>query len=103
MSEIIETEWYDKGGTGVATQTIGVVLTYDEIEESYKAWIGIGFGLKQEIDAKLIHEVGTKIDWSLAKAIFGDRIKGDHIRRNLHLSGDDLKTINYNGRKYTID
>ena len=102
MSEIIEREWYDKGGTGIATQSIGFVLSFDEIEESYKAWIGIGFGISQDTDAKLIHELGSKIDWDLAKAIFGERIKGHHIRRNLHLSGDDLKMINYNGRKYEL-
>lgn len=100
MSEIIESEWW----TG-ATGTVGAVLINNE-HDGFKVYIGCAPAqsdsrviYKEEFDTKFIHQYGTKMSYEQAAGIFGKRMKGENIRRNLR--GDYTK-LKYDGVEYDV-
>jgi hypothetical protein len=96
-SEFIDVEWFDTGATGLPGQTIGVVLIYNE-HAGFKAYMGIGFGNSQEDDMKRIYEMGQKIDYKLAKVIWGARMKAEWMTR--HLADANQTTYKYDDKTY---
>lgn len=100
MSEIIDVEWFDKGATGLPNQTIGVVLIYNE-HDGFKCYIGIGNGASITDDTKFIYEHGTKLGHAAAKGIWGSRMRGEWISRNLANNARMSYAYKYDGKRYS--
>lgn len=100
MSEIIEAEWW----TG-ATGTVGAVLVHNE-HDGFKVYIGCGAAhaekritIPEAVDRRMIYKYGAKMPFIQAAGIFGKRMKGENIRRNLR--GDHTK-LKYDGVEYNV-
>jgi len=70
--EIIESYWFE------GQQPIGIVVTQNQQKE-IRAFIGIGIGSNDEIDAKYIAEWGTPIHLTLLKEIV-NKIESEKLR-----------------------
>ena len=96
MSEFIDVEWFDTGATGLPNQTIGVVLIYNE-DAGFKCYMGIGDGVSESDDMEHIYQHGQKISHTVAKSIWGSRMRAEWTSR--HLADEDLSFYLYDGKK----
>lgn len=95
MSKFVEVEWLS------AMNTVGYVLTYDE-HDGFKVrsdWAGIGTGhFDESEDIRSIMEMGAKVPFDWAWAIFGARM----IAHMEGLLGDRPAVIQYDRIKYDL-
>jgi len=63
--KILDVHWYN------GTNCIGIVLVEDMTLNYTKAYIGVGKGFDEQVDAEDIAKWGSKIPKNLAEVIFG--------------------------------
>lgn len=94
MSEFVEVEWFGRD------HKIGIVLTYDE-HDGFKARMSpvpIGKLLSESSNIKWLMENAAKIPFEWAWGIFGNRMKGEWLRRGYRPAGQ----VRYDGRRYDV-
>lgn len=95
MSKFVEVEWLS------AMNTVGYVLTYDE-HDGFKVrsdWAGIDTGhFDESEDIRAIMEMGAKVPFEWAWAIFGARM----IAYVEDLVGDTPGAIRYDRQVYNL-
>ena len=65
MRKIVDKMWFTAQG-----RQIGLILTKDSYDNTFRAFIGLGTGLDEQLDADKIRGYGAKFPVNAAREIF---------------------------------